>query len=215
VTATLEPAPSAVSPRRGRGAVAGWLVAVAAAAGLLGVYVLAVRTSAGQRVDDRLMQWASAVAGRAAWAESVLDGAGAPLTLLAVTAGVVVLALLVHGRGRAVAVAAVAVGTVLGAQVLKVALERPVLTDQVAHNSFPSGHVAAVAGVAAALVLAAPRVLRPLFAVSGLVVVVVVGLATTALAWHRPSDVVGSVLLALAWAGAGAALSSRSAASHH
>lgn len=213
MTATLDNAPTAASPPRRRSALAGWLVAVVAAAGLVGVYLLAVQTGVGQRVDDRLMQWASAVAGRATWAESVLDSAGAPLTLLAVTAGVVVLALLVHGRGRAVAVAAVAVGTVLGAQVLKLVLERPVLTDQVAHNSFPSGHVAAVAGVAAALVLAAPRLLRTLLAVSGLTAVVVVGLATTALAWHRPSDVVGSMLLALAWAGAAAALSSRPAAS--
>lgn len=193
--------------------MAGWLLSVTASVVLMGVYLLAVRTSTGQRVDDRLMEVTTAVAGRAAWAESVLESAGAPLTLFATTAGVVALALLVHGRRRAVAVAVVAVGTVLGAQVLKAVLDRPVLTDEVAHNSFPSGHVAAVAAVAVTLVLASPRLLRPLLAVSGLVVVGVVGLATTALAWHRPSDVVGSMLLALAWAGAGAALSGRRAAS--
>lgn len=184
----------------------GWGTALVASVGVAGVYLLAVWTPAGQYVDDRLMTAAAAAAGDPRWAEALLgDLVRAPFLLLA-TAVVVSLASLVHGVGRAFAVAAVAGGTVMASQVLKAVLDRPSLLDETALNSFPSGHVAAVAGLAAALVLAVPRVLRRLAVVLALPAVAAVGLATVVLEWHRPSDVVASVLIAVALAGLGEAL---------
>jgi membrane-associated phospholipid phosphatase len=88
------------------------------------------------------------------------------------------------------------VGTVAGAAALKAVLVRPALLDGTA-NSLPSGHVAAVAGLAAALALVCAPTGRVLVAVAGLGAVATTGLATLALAWHRPSDVVASGLLAV------------------
>ena len=94
---------------------------------------------------------------------------------------------------------------VLASQVLKAVLDRPSLLDATGLNSFPSGHVAAIAGLAAALALAVPCVLRRLTVVLALPVVAVVGVATVVLEWHRPSDVIASVLIAVALAGLGEA----------
>jgi membrane-associated phospholipid phosphatase len=210
MTATLSAPPAPAPARDRRAVVVGVLTSLVAGVAFVGVYVVAVRTRAGQYVDERLMDWAASTAGEGAvWAESLLETVGSAPSLLLATAAVVTVALLLHGPRRAVAVAVVAAGTVIGSQVLKATLDRPLLTDELAHNSFPSGHVAAVAGVLAALVLAAPRVLRPLLVLAGSVVVALVGLATTALEWHRPSDVLGSVLLAVTLAGLAAALSRR------
>lgn len=184
----------------------GWATALVASLGVAAVYLLAVWTPAGQYVDDRLMTASAAAAGDPRWADVLLgDLVRAPFLLLAI---VVVLSLagLVHGVGRALAVAGVAGGTVLASQVLKAVLDRPSLLDETALNSFPSGHVAAVAGLAAALALAVPRVLGRFVVVLVLPVVAAVGLATVVLEWHRPSDVVASVLIAVASAGLGEAL---------
>lgn len=187
-------------------APAGWATALVASVGVAATYLLAVWTPAGQYVDDRLMTWSAAAAGDTRWADALLgDLVRVPLLLLA-TAVAVSLAVLVHGVGRAFAVAAVAAGTVLASQVLKAALDRPSLLDETALNSFPSGHVAAVAGLAAALALAVPRVLRRLTVVLAVPVVATVGLATVVLEWHRPSDVVASALIAIALAGLAEAL---------
>ena len=184
----------------------GWGTALVAGLGVAAVYLLAVWTAVGQYVDDRLMTWSATTAGDARWAEALLgDLVRVPLLLLA-TAVVVLVAGLAYGVRRALVVAAVAGGTVLASQVLKDVLDRPSLLDATALNSFPSGHVAAVAGLAAALTLAVPRVLRRAAVVLALPVVAVVGLATVVLEWHRPSDVIASVLIAVALAGLGEAL---------
>jgi hypothetical protein len=71
----------------------------------------------------------------------------------------------------------------------KAVLVRPALLSETAANSPPSGHVAAVAGLAVAAVLVVPGSLRKTVAALGSVAVGPTGLATVALRWHRPSDV--------------------------
>lgn len=95
-----------------------------------------------------------------------------------------------------VAAGATAVGTILAAVALKATLARPAYFDELA-NSFPSGHVAAVAGLAAGATIAAKRTWRVLVALIGLCAIAITGLATAALQWHRPSDVLASALLAV------------------
>jgi membrane-associated phospholipid phosphatase len=67
--------------------------------------------------------------------------------------------------------------------------------------SYPSGTVTAVTALAMAAVLVAPRLLRVLTAVVGLVVVVGTCAAVVVLRWHYPTDALGGV-----WVGAGAVL---------
>ncbi len=59
--------------------------------------------------------------------------------------------------------------------------------------SYPSGTVTAVAALAAAAFLVAPRFAKPLMAVAGGVVVVAVCAAVVVLRWHYPTDALGGV----------------------
>ena len=59
--------------------------------------------------------------------------------------------------------------------------------------SYPSGTVAAVAALAAAAFLVAPRSAKPLVAVAGGVVVAAVCAAVVVLRWHYPTDALGGV----------------------
>ena len=113
----------------------GWGTALVAGLGVVAVYLLAVWTPAGQYVDDRLMTGSAAAAGDTRWADALLgDLVRVPFLLLA-TAVAVSLAGLVHGVGRALAVAAVAGGTVLASQVLKAVLDRPVAARRDRHST--------------------------------------------------------------------------------
>ncbi len=67
-----------------------------------------------------------------------------------------------------------------------------------AMNTFPSGHAAAAAGCVAAIVRAAPRRIAPFLAVAGVGWLTLVGQDLMVWGWHRPSDLLGSILLAAA-----------------
>jgi hypothetical protein len=95
------------------------------------------------------------------------------------------------------------VGAVLSAELLKRVLPfDPMPTragEAVTSGSFPSGHSAIAAALALAVAATVgPRVARlwwgPLVAWVSLVAA-----ATVAAGWHRPSDAVGGVLLAVVW----------------
>ena len=73
-------------------------------------------------------------------------------------------------------------------------------------GSWPSGHVTAAMAVALGGVIAAPRSLRPAAAATGTVLAVGVSYSVLLLSWHLPSDVLGGLLLAAAWASAGVVL---------
>jgi membrane-associated phospholipid phosphatase len=57
--------------------------------------------------------------------------------------------------------------------------------------SYPSGTVTAVAALAAAAFLVAPRFAKPLVALAGGVAVVIVCAAVVVLRWHYPTDALG------------------------
>ncbi|MGO9584102.1 MAG: phosphatase PAP2 family protein [Acidimicrobiales bacterium] len=80
-------------------------------------------------------------------------------------------------------------------------IAKPMVGRQLGSGSFtyPSGTVAVVAALAAAVFLVSPRLLRPLSALVGALVVAGVGWAVLVLRWHYPTDVLGGV-----WVGAGA-----------
>lgn len=204
VTRPLPPSRTGVAAARP--AATPWLVAGSALVALTGIYLLLVRTAPGQRLDDRAMTSAAAVAERAGWADEAAlllawIGSGVPLLL---GLGLVVTTVLARGGRAGLAVALTGLSVPVVAQVLKSTLERPALLPEALANSFPSGHVAAVAGLVAALAVALPTVLRSAgVLLIGVPLVGAVGAATLALAWHRPSDVVGAVALAVAAAALG------------
>lgn len=157
-------------------------------------------TPLGQRLDERAMN--TVVAGRDTQLQvlSVLGYVSIGAIVL-VALGCVAVAL---GRGRvslAVGALTVIAGANVTTQVLKHGLlERAVVLDGVvAPNSFPSGHTTVVAAGVGALCLVSPRWMRPLVVPLGAFAVTLTGASTVVAGWHRPSDVVGAVLVVAAW----------------
>lgn len=130
----------------------------------------------------------------------------ATITLLTLLVGLLVLTLYTarrQGVVPAVRLAGSVVGAAVSAELLKHVLPfhpTPTLTGQLSTSgSFPSGHSAIAAALALAVAATAgPRLARlwwgPLVAWVSLVAA-----GTVAVGWHRPSDAVGGVLLALVW----------------
>ena len=111
---------------------------------------------------------------------------------------------LARRRGwRALAVACLLAVTGVTTQVLKHALAQPRLEhwlpEQVASNSWPSGHSTAAMTLALCAILVAPPALRAAAAKLGGAFAVGVGYAVLVLGWHYPSDVLGGFLVAGLW----------------
>jgi membrane-associated phospholipid phosphatase len=169
------------------------------------VYLVFVRTHAGQRIDE------AALNGRLA-SSHARRAAGELLTTISVGSLALVLALLA-GQAllrRRVALAIVSVAVVLGAMVLTEVLKNLVLArpdllsapSTIADNSFPSGHTTTAFAVGIAATLAAPARWRRLVGASAFLYGTAIGVATIAAGWHRPSDVAGALLVVTGWASA-------------
>jgi len=182
--------------------------AVALAVLLAGSYLFFVQGYMGQLIDEQARSGAEL--GSASGAASALLDA-VPL----LSAGMVVVAVvigLLRRKGVATVVAlAVVAGANLSSQLLKhELLSRP---DNGAtgswHNSFPSGHTTVfVSAVFALFLVCAPRV-RALVAAAGAVAIFAVGALLVASGWHRPSDVVGGVLVVAIYVFVGGAVLAR------
>jgi membrane-associated phospholipid phosphatase len=111
---------------------------------------------------------------------------------------------LARRRGwRALAVAGLLAVTGVTTQALKQALAQPRiehwLPEQVATNSWPSGHSTAAMTLALCAILVAPPALRAVTAMLGGAFAVGVAYAVLVLGWHYPSDVLGGFLVAGLW----------------
>jgi membrane-associated phospholipid phosphatase len=115
------------------------------------------------------------------------------------------------GRFRAGLVAAAAlVGANVTTQVLKplLAVQRPYPSDHyMAAAAWPSGHTTAIVSLLLALVIVLPPRLRPTAAVLGGVFAAATLGSIVLLGYHYPSDVLGGILVAGAWAAPAFALS--------
>ncbi|MFC5927116.1 phosphatase PAP2 family protein [Micromonospora vulcania] len=133
-------------------------------------------------------------------AKTVLAAFGSPSLLAVLLGGVLLVGLL----GRRLLAGAVGIGMVLGtvgvAGILKELLPRPdfQIESSTTHNSFPSGHVAAATALLLAFMLVLPGWARRWLTAPGAVGVSVIASATMIAGWHRFSDVLGGVLLAVA-----------------
>ncbi|MEN5074871.1 phosphatase PAP2 family protein [Isoptericola cucumis] len=197
----VEHGETAATPGHASGTPA--LVGVVLGLAFAALYLLAVRTDAGQRLDDEALA-ATASLWDAAVPVTRLVRAALPLLLAAVV--LVPLARAVGARAwRRLAAAALVVGvSALGSQLLKhVLLDRPDLGHQaIPENSYPSGHVAAVTALCVAVVLLWPGGASRAVVAGWSVVALVAGAANVVSFAHRPADVLGSLLLVGAVTGA-------------
>jgi membrane-associated phospholipid phosphatase len=188
-------------PRWIAAALPGLLVALAS-------YVLAVGTEPGRTVDDEAI-------------DHDLDGAGETISRpiarainpVTVALGAAGLALVAWRRDRRLALGILALvgGTSVATTALKHALGTWDLLGgegarQLGEGFFPSGHAGAAMALAIALLLTAPSRARPRVALLAIACVATFGVATVAIAYHYPSDVVGGFGLAAAAGGALAAV---------
>ena len=196
--------PTSLEQDRQRAAL--WLLLVAAGCALLvlavdHVFVLTVR---GKLVDSAGLEGAKI--GRSRIIEpvhTVLDvvSVGSLAAAGLVAGGVALLR-------RRLALALVAVGTLVGSnvttQLLKyTVLQRPdlgIATQGMTSNTLPSGHTTVAMSVAAAALLVAPARLRGTVAVVGAAYGAATGVATLSAGYHRPSDAVAAALVVGAWA---------------
>lgn len=162
-------------------------------------YLVFVTTRGGQYVDERALAGALRFS-RAEHTPQILTTAfdlmpSAVGIACAVGVGIcmivrrTVLGPLVASAGGLVAI--------IMAQVLKHGvLPRPDLGISDAQVvSFPSGHTTVAAAGVMALLLSLGPTLRPTWGAIGSLVAGAAGMSTVALGWHRPSDVVGALLL--------------------
>ncbi|MFY1691276.1 phosphatase PAP2 family protein [Plantactinospora sp. WMMB782] len=163
-----------------------------------------VGTPAGQRLDGWLLPRAERGGGYeqptdlVEPARTVLAWFGDPAVLGLLLGGVLLLGVLGRRAWAGAAGVCLVGAAVTGAGLGKQLLLRPdfAVPSSTAHNSFPSGHVAAAMALLLAVLLVLPAPARWWCAVPGTAGVCVVAAATMIAGWHRFSDVLGGVLLA-------------------
>lgn len=177
------------------------LVAAIAAAATWALARFAVGTASGQRLDQLTLSGAQSHEGQLAELSAIaVDTVSVPV----VAAVLALSALLVVLRRRArllLPLAMLVVGANLTTQVIKHLLVARVALGpgiDITPNSFPSGHTTLAASAAIALVLASGSA-RGVVAILGVVWTAGAGIGTLVLGWHRPSDVVGAILVVAAW----------------
>ena len=183
-----------------------------AAVVLTGAYVAFVLTSAGQSFDDQSLVGRLAEPGVSRTVRRLLEGIDRG-TLIVMVLVLVVVGLARHRRPLALASAGAFAGAVITAEVLKRVLPRPELAPQFADliagkeiDTYPSGHATIATAFVLALVMVSRSTIRPVVAVLGLLWCSLIAAGTVAAGWHRPSDAIGGIALALAWVALSAGL---------
>ncbi|MDQ4488609.1 phosphatase PAP2 family protein [Sinomonas sp. ASV486] len=176
------------------------LASLAAAAGFAAVYLVFVRTNAGQNLDERGLLESAAMFG--AWSRTTLAFLnGMPAFSVVLAAAALCWAALIRRRWVASAIALVsALAANAATYVLKqYVLDRPDLGhNALGGNSMPSGHATLAASAAAAVYLAVTPRYRPLAAFAGATYAVLAGVVMLVNQWHLAADVVAAFLLVAA-----------------
>jgi membrane-associated phospholipid phosphatase len=178
-------------------ALRAFAVAVGSALVVAGVYLVFVRTTEGQRLDQTALRHLGWSTQSRETISTVLDVITIGAMALVLTGCVLVA--LARRRWAFAAGAVVLVGVAnLATQLLKhQILSRPEL-GYGDLNSLPSGHTTVAASITMAALLVVPRGARWLVAVAGSVSVAVTGVGTVVAGWHRPADVVAALCVTLA-----------------
>lgn len=174
----------------------------------IALYLFFVTSQAGQYADQ--LAYDGAQFGRRSvtpFTARLLDSVPAASVVLGLI-GTVAIALMRRNWRTLLVALGVAAAAVVSAQLLKYGvLHRPDLgVPGYAGNSFPSGHTTVAAASALVVFLVAGPRMRPLLAVGGTGFAVLAGVATLANQWHRPSDVIASLLCVAFWGCVGGAV---------
>jgi membrane-associated phospholipid phosphatase len=173
-------------------------VAILAAA-FIATYKVFVTTASGQYADERAFVAALRYGRDGNLPTTVLTALDNLPAAVGIACAVGVVICMIVRRTLLGPLVAVAGGLVaiIATQVLKSGvLDRPALGVSEANAvSYPSGHTTVAAAGVMALLLSLGPTLRPVWGCLGALVAGAAGISTVALGWHRPSDVVGALLL--------------------
>lgn len=182
-------------------------LALVASALLVAVYLLAVRTAAGQALGD------AAYLGRLAESKAFqvfdkrfLEAIDIRVFLLGAVALLAVAALRRQWRAGLLITGSF-LAAILSAEVLKAVLTRPILAADMESlmkgkeglNTFPSGHSTFVTALVLGAVFLVPIAVRPWIAISGIGAMILVAGGVITAGWHRPSDAFAGIALATIW----------------
>lgn len=163
---------------------------------IAGTYLLFVRTTTGQYIDERAWSEADPLTRRVGYlATQYLDW----MPYLCAVGCFIVVVLITVARRRWGAATVALIGMILAnvaTRVIKVNLDRPhrgVVTLD--FNSLPSGHTTLAASAAAAVFLVSSPRWRPLVGFIGATFAIGSGCALLLNQWHRPADVVAGLLV--------------------
>ena len=159
---------------------------------------LGVCTESGQSYDDMVESTFSTIV--PGWVASVLGVGTHPMVLVVslIIVAVAVAVAVARRRWWLLGQMAVFAALCFCASLLKYVLPRPFIIKTVidnAHNSAPSGHTILAVMAAAMLVAAVPRAWRWGASLVAMAWGLFVGLSVVCGKWHRPSDVVMSMLI--------------------
>ncbi len=178
------------------------VTALASALIVIIVYVIAIRTHLGQRIDGVAFNRRDAVTAATTRRTDRLLGTVSVASLFLVGGALVIVALARRRRTLAVAVGVAMAGAVLTTEILKMkVLTRPNLGNfgGVGYNTFPSGHTTIGMAISLGLVMVAPKHLGRPAAVVAALVSTAFGTAVLSSGWHRPSDTIGAYFVTLGW----------------
>jgi membrane-associated phospholipid phosphatase len=167
---------------------------------LVGVYLLAVWTPDGQRFEDAVLRAAELAGGDTA--SRALSGITVP-TLIVATVAVLAIGWLRRRPLLGYLATGVIAASVLTTELLQHSVLRPILIEHGRRRddqSFPSGHAAIAMAVMCALVLVVPYRLRAATVLLTSLGAAGIEVATVTASWHRPSDTIGSDLIAVLYA---------------
>ncbi|MDO5049155.1 MAG: phosphatase PAP2 family protein [Actinomycetaceae bacterium] len=166
------------------------------------VAIAGLFTQPGQAADQLVLDVAMRGRSSVGWLTHALTRS---VTLMTVAASAILTMLIAAIRGR-FALAARAGVMVVGANLMTQALKeflirRPYLGIGFdLPNSFPSGHATVLLSLALALVVVVPRGARTIVAAIASVAVGAAIVVIIMSGWHRPSDVIGAILVSFMWA---------------
>ncbi|MFJ1611430.1 MULTISPECIES: phosphatase PAP2 family protein [unclassified Streptomyces] len=201
--------PGATAERSPSRTMRPWISALLCLVGFLAVYLIAVCTPFGQRAENALFNnnganpaWIYDWSGTAYDSPALppLDQTAMP-TLLVGIAVIVAVTLVRRCWWQGCAAIGVVMATLGSKELTRTILPRPDLVGarvSLIEPSFPSGHAAIPAGLALGAVLVASPRIRPYVTAAGMLWLAVTAGAVQATYHHRPSDVLGSTLLACA-----------------
>ena len=198
------------------------VVAVASSLVVLIVYVVAIRTALGQRLDDVAFARRSVVTTGTTRRMDRLLGTVSVASLTLMGGALMLVAFARRRATLAVAVGVAMLGAVVTTEVLKHwVLTRPVYPDTtgVGYNTFPSGHATIGMVLSLGVVMVAPVHFRRIALVGAAFTATAFGTAVLASGWHRPSDTIGAYFVSLAWFSATSSvlvlIEQRAGARHH